>query len=148
MRGRDWQALRELMALRAHFEQFFEQALMPSSPPALSADAAYEPPTDVWEDARRIVVEMELPGVRADSLEVRLEGTDIVISGSMAGFDDRTAAFLRIERPRGRFARRLALPCAVQESTTATLQGGVLTVVALKTTGGRRIAIDPEEAGA
>jgi HSP20 family protein len=144
MRGRDWQALRELLALRAHFQQLFEQALMPSSSLALSADAAYEPATDVWEDASHVVVEMELPGVRADDLEVHLEGNHVVISGSMASPDERTATFLRIERPRGRFARRLVLPCPVKDSTTAMLDGGVLTVVLLKATGGRRISIDSE----
>jgi HSP20 family protein len=144
MRTRDWQALRELLALRARFQQFFELALIPPTLPALSADAAYEPPVDAWEDADRIVVEVELPGVPGDDIEVRLEDRSLLIAGSTPARDEPGSVYLRIERPRGRFARRVSLPAAVHGSPEATLTGGVLTVVLRKSTSSRRI---PVEAG-
>ena len=142
MRGVEWHVLRELLALRARFNEFFEKALLPSSSPAAVAPGgSHEPQADVWEDGSRLVVEVELPGVAHADLDVRLEGDDLVVGGQSAADAPPGCSYLRIERPRGRFGRRIELPVAVTGSPRATLKNGVLTVTLEPVARARRIPV-------
>ncbi len=145
MRDLDWRVVRELLALRAHFREFFERAMLPSSPPALSA-AALEPAADVWESEQELVVEVELPGVSGSGVTARLEESNLVVSGTFPDASGGAGTFLRLERPRGPFHRVIALPSPVQGTPAATLKAGVLEVRLTKTAPGRRrIPVRPEE---
>ena len=144
MRDLDWRVVRELLALRAHFREFFERALLPSSPPALSA-TALEPAADVWESDSELVVELELPGVSRSAVTARLEDTRLVVSGTFPDPPGTTGTFLRLERPRGPFQRVITLPSPVRGTPAATLRAGVLEVrMDKEAPGRRRIPVEPE----
>jgi HSP20 family protein len=71
----------------------------------------WEPPADVLETAREVVVVVALPGVDADRVEVAIDRGDLVIRGDRVlpqGLRD--AVIHRLELPQGHFERRLALP--------------------------------------
>lgn len=134
----DWRAVRELMAAGERLRDIVERALLPSSPMAVVRPAAFEPPIDVWENDSEVIVEAELPGSRSDNVDLRLEGSSLVLSGALPEPGEPHGAYLRIERPRGRFRRVVALPAEVTGEPRATMRGGVLQVRLPKSGQGRR----------
>ena len=134
----DWRVVRELMAAGERLRDVVERALLPSSPMAVVQPVAFEPPIDVWENDSEIIVEAELPGSRSDTIDLRLESGALVLSGALPEPADRRGAYLRIERPRGRFHRVISLPAEVAGEPRATMHGGVLQIRLPKAAGGRR----------
>jgi HSP20 family protein len=124
----DWRVVRELMAVGEHLREVVERALLPSSPVAVTQPAAFEPPIDVWETDTELIVEAEIPGSRSDDVGLRLEGSSLVLSGELPDVAEPRGAYLRIERPRGRFHRTVTLPVEVTGEPRATMRGGVLQV--------------------
>lgn len=87
------------------------------------------PAVNLWEDAERVHVEAELPGLQLANLEVQVTGDELTISGERSTLAPEGAAFHRRERGAGSFSRVVHLPCAVDaEGVQAALQQGVLTV--------------------
>jgi HSP20 family molecular chaperone IbpA len=81
----------------------------------LAADAdrsrpRWEPPVDVYAGTEQVLVEVALPGVPAERMEVVLGPGELVIRGERR-LPQRPAGteLQRLEIPYGRFERRLAL---------------------------------------
>jgi HSP20 family protein len=143
----DWRVVRELMVTGTRLRELVERALLPSSPIALTRSATFEPPVDVWETDTEIIIEAELPGSRSGDIDLRLDGGSLVLSGDLSENAESRGAYLRIERPRGRFHRVVSLPVEVVGEPRATLRGGVLQVRLPKTgTARRRVSIVKEGA--
>jgi HSP20 family protein len=71
----------------------------------------WEPPVDILETGREVLVLVALPGVDPDQVEVAIEGGDLVVAGTrVLPGELRTAVIHRLELPQGRFARRVRLP--------------------------------------
>jgi HSP20 family protein len=89
-------------------------------------------PLNVWHDENAIYVEGDLPGVKADTLEVTVTGGDKLTIKAERPAPERVegVAWLRAERPVGTYARVLGLPVAVDaEKVEASYLGGVLRVI-------------------
>jgi len=143
----DWRSVRELMALAERLREATERVLLPVSPVRLGQPAAFEPPVDVWESETEVIVEAELPGVKVDDIDLRLDAGALILSGNLPERSELSGAHLRIERPRGRFHRAVGLPAEVASEPRATLRGGVLKVRLPKTrTSRRRVAVKGEDA--
>jgi HSP20 family protein len=90
----------------------------------------WSPPVDVYEARDRLVVVVEVPGLPPEALRVACRERTLVVTG-----ERRTrraaaeASFLCLERPQGRFERRIPLNVPVDVAQArATLGGGLLTV--------------------
>jgi HSP20 family molecular chaperone IbpA len=94
-----------------------------------SAQAVWEPPADVFEDDREVVVVVALPGVVAERVEVTTEHGAISVRAErpqpLAG---SSHAIRQLEIPYGRFARRIPLPGVRLEPTSTELTHGCLVV--------------------
>lgn len=95
------------------------------------AEGPWNPPVDVFECRGKLVVLVEAPGLAPESLKVTQRDGALVVSGERrpsrppAG----TTGFLCMERPHGRFSRRVPLDVAVDvKSAEATLSRGLLTI--------------------
>lgn len=125
--------LRELHRLQENMNRLFEEVLTRSSGSATleaSGSGAWKPPTDLLEEAERYVVRADLPGVDAADVEVLVERGRLVLRGERRraepGSDE---AYLRVERPDGRFLVQIALPASVdQQRIQASHSNGVLEV--------------------
>jgi HSP20 family protein len=72
---------------------------------------AWEPPVDVLETEREVLVLVALPGVNLDEVQAAIEDGELVILGTRAvPAALREAVIHRLELPQGRFERRVALP--------------------------------------
>jgi HSP20 family protein len=76
-----------------------------------SREASWEPPIDVLETDREILILVALPGVDPEHVEAVIENGTLVVSGQrVLPVELRNARIHRLELPQGRFERRIALP--------------------------------------
>ena len=93
------------------------------------ARPVWEPPVDVFEDEREIVIVVALPGVSAEGIEVTLEAGALVIRAeSRMLFGSPHCEIRCMEIPYGRFERKIALPVGRFETGTRQWADGCLTL--------------------
>ncbi len=71
----------------------------------------WQPPADVLETEREVLILVALPGVDPNAVEVAIEDGTLFVAGVRAfPAELRGAAIHRMELPQGRFERRVPLP--------------------------------------
>lgn len=109
-------------AERMH-RQFFRVAASPR------ATMTWEPPADVYENDREVLVMVAMPGVTADHVEVRAEGGVLVIRAKRpTPLAASRLAVRQLEIPYGVFERRIAMPAGLFELEPPELSHGCLVV--------------------
>lgn len=85
---------------------------------------------DVFEDDQEVCVMAEMPGVRADDVEVRLEGNTLLLGGHKRDAIDLQREHVHLmERSYGQFFRMVPLPFSPDVGQVdAVFENGVLTV--------------------
>lgn len=89
-------------------------------------------PTDILETADEVRCMIEVPGLRPEDLDVRMENNVLTISGEKKPWtegEEREAGFRLNERRYGRFERSFVLPQTVNaDQVRANYENGVLIV--------------------
>jgi HSP20 family protein len=106
--------------------------------PQLDAQAGSEslaagnfvPAVDVYEDTQKLVLNLEVPGIRREDLDINVEGRTLTVRGERKFESEaKEENFHRIERRFGSFVRSFTLPSSVNpEEITATTADGVLSI--------------------
>jgi HSP20 family protein len=95
-----------------------------------STVGAFVPPADLLIDDDGVTVYMDVPGLRAENLEIELENDVLTVRGERPfpyAREDGAGPVRRIERGFGRFERTLRVPAGLDpESVEASLADGVL----------------------
>lgn len=94
------------------------------------------PAADVYETDTAMVIELDMPGVDSDAVEISVLDGRLTVSGERHGqaestddVTDSAARYRLRERRRGRFSREFAVPSHADESAiSATNRQGVYTV--------------------
>jgi len=87
------------------------------------------PAVNVWETEDSLKVELELPGVKADEVQLSVVGGELSIKVDRPDVEQTEVTYHRRERAVGSFARVLRLPFEVDaDRVEADLRHGVLTV--------------------
>ncbi|MBS1799962.1 MAG: Hsp20/alpha crystallin family protein [Acidobacteria bacterium] len=91
---------------------------------------SFVPAVDVYEDAQKVTVKLEVPGIAREDLDVRLENQTLTVTGERKFENEaKKENFHRIERSFGSFIRTFTLPLTVDtESIKANYDAGVLTI--------------------
>ena len=98
----------------------------------------WEPPVDVLETEREVLVLVALPGVDPDQVEAAIEDGDLVVAGErVLPRELRTAVIHRLELPQGRFERRVRLPAGRYAAVRRAMTNGCL-VITLEKAGNYR----------
>ena len=120
----------ELERLRARVGRLFVALQEASEMAAGEAGAAWLPAVDVCESEACVTVTVELPGVRAEQIEVALTNEELRVRGrKRKGAPRGVISHLCSERSFGQFARAIPLRWPVRkDGATAELKDGVLTV--------------------
>jgi HSP20 family protein len=93
------------------------------------ARATWEPPADVFEDAREVVVVVALPGVAAEDVEVTREpGALVVRAQRPLPIAEMHHAVRQLEIPYGNFERRVPLPEGRFDGASSEVARGCLVV--------------------
>lgn len=94
-----------------------------------NAPARQRTPVNVWMQDDNVFVEMIMPGVNEDDLDISLEGKRLTVRGERSVALPEGVRVIRHERLDGRFERQIQLPYRVEaEGVKALLENGVLTV--------------------
>ena len=76
-----------------------------------TSEPSWEPPIDVLETDREVLILIALPGVDPDEVIAVIDKGMLVVSGHrVLPAELRNARILRLELPQGRFERRIPLP--------------------------------------
>jgi HSP20 family protein len=137
-----WDPLRELMSLQNQL------ARVTGSLGWSDGGGTWLPAVDVFDSHEAVVIKADLPGVRLEDVDVRLEENVLTLRGERRPEAAPEEEFYRVERPVGRFERIVTLPQAIKgDECTADFAGGVLTVRVPKhaETQPRRIPIDAKD---
>ncbi len=98
-----------------------------------AAEFSWEPPADVFETEREILIELALPGVLAEDIEVSVEAGILVVRGERSRPNiPGPAVIRRMELPHGRFERRIRLAPGRYEFAKRALADGCLQLVLRK----------------
>ena len=92
--------------------------------------STFVPAVDVYEDAGRLVLKLEIPGVKPEDLDIRVENQTLPIKGERKfESSEKAENFHRIERRFGTFVRSFTMPQTVDVNiVTADSDAGVLTI--------------------
>ena len=127
---RDWM-WSEALQMLAQAERLHQQVFRPQTAGRLRP--SWEPPVDVLETEREVLILAALPGVDVQKVEAVIENGTLVLSGERTvPAEFRTAKIHRLELPQGRFERRLALPPGVYGEVRRFEVNGCLAVTLAK----------------
>jgi HSP20 family protein len=121
-------------SLNSIFNEFAGPSITTEPSEGSTAAASFVPAVDVYEDAQKVVLKLEVPGVKAEDLDIKLENQRLTIKGERKFEEDHKAEnYHRIERRFGSFTRSFTLPQTVDmENVSAGYDAGVLTVTMAK----------------
>jgi HSP20 family protein len=90
----------------------------------------WHPPVDIYEDKDGVVLKAELPGMKKDDIDVRVENNVLTMNGQRKREQEvKEDGYYRCERSYGSFSRSFSLPTTVDvKKINASYKDGVLTV--------------------
>lgn len=117
----------EALDLLARAERMHRDVFRPAR--VVGQVPTWEPPVDMIETDREVIVLVALPGVDPDKVEAIIDGADLVVAGSrILPAELRTAIIHRLELPQGRFERRVPLPAGRYTSISRTMAHGCILI--------------------
>jgi HSP20 family protein len=126
--------LKELLDLQDRMNRLFEETLSSGGIEELGALApGWAPLADVFDTPDAYLLEIELPGLARDSIDVQVEGRQLTVRGERHPGGGRSATFHRLERQHGPFARSFRFDVDIDaESVRAEIRDGLLSLVVPK----------------
>ena len=121
-----WDPFRELSIFPGRFGRFLDKDWE-----KVMSTTEWNPSVDIFENENDIVVKVEVPGINAKDIDVRMENNVLMLKGERK-FEKETKEenYHRVEREYGSFSRAFALPTAVKEDKiTAEYKDGILKIV-------------------
>jgi len=123
-----WEPLSELERVTERMRRMLDQTFGSFGWPAPAEARGWSPLVDIEEADDAYVIEVELPGVKPENVNIELVGNELTITGKVKERKHK-GALRRQARRTGRFAYRVALPTRVEaDNVEASLSDGVLTV--------------------
>lgn len=123
-----WEPFREL----ANLQERVGRALQTENRnhEELLSSGAFLPPVDIYEDDHHVTLKLEVPGVKQDDIDIRVENNNLTIRGERKlEKDEKEENFRRVERSYGSFFRSFTLPSTVTtENVEAECEHGILTI--------------------
>lgn len=126
-----WEPLREIARLQDDFNRFFDnRAWRWRSANEEELSAHFVPAVDIYEDNDKLALSVELPGMAAKDVDVRIENGVLTIKGERKiEKEDKKENYIRVERTYGTFTRSFNLPNTVDsEKVKADFKDGLLEV--------------------
>jgi HSP20 family protein len=131
-----WDPFQDLLAIQDEMNQLFGRAVGqgPGRSQGQSGERMWAPALDISERKDAYVVTVEVPGIKAEDLDITLEDGLLTIQGERRFTQESTEQqFHRVERRYGSFRRSITLPAQVQaEQIEASFEDGVLQVIVPK----------------
>ena len=92
-------------------------------------EPAFFPPLNVWEEGDTLKVDVEIPGVKLEDVEVSFDNGELTIKGEKNVAIEESATLHRRERRAGSFTRTMTVPWEIKaDQVSAELKDGILRV--------------------
>ena len=130
---RDFMSLDPFRLFPNRMEHLFEEPLALFRPVMATEEwplRAWTPPCDIFETDKELVIKFELPEVKKEDVEVKIEQNVLTLHGERK-FEEKTDRenYHRVERRYGEFTRSFSVPLYVEAAKiNAEFKDGVLTV--------------------
>ena len=124
-----WDTYRDVLALQNRMNSLFQDFSRGNGSGDEPVTAAgFVPPVDIYEDENKLVFKIEIPGMRQEDLDVRMENHTLTVKGERSfQSEGKDENFHRVERRYGSFYRAFTVPNTIdQESIKADYDAGVL----------------------
>jgi HSP20 family protein len=120
-----WDPFREVVVMQNRLNSLFRDL---NGDNDLLAAASFVPAVDIYEDAQKVVLKLEVPGIEEKDLDVRVENHTLTVKGERKfEAEEKEQNFHCIERRYGSFYRAFTLPSTVDtENVKAGYTAGVL----------------------
>jgi HSP20 family protein len=122
--------LNDVAVLQSRLNSIFQDFARPDETSEALMAGNFVPAVDVYEDAEKLVLKLEIPGIRREDLDIQVEGRMLTVKGERKfETEEKEENFHRIERRYGSFIRSFTLPSTVNtEKVDATSAEGVLSI--------------------
>lgn len=126
-----WEPFRDLVSTHDHFNQLFNETFARAFGDQKEVSLrTWVPPVDIRETEDSLVLKAELPGVKPDDVEIRVEDSTLYMKGERKFEKEvKEENFHRVERSYGTFSRSFSLPSSIDsDKVKAEYQNGILTL--------------------
>ncbi len=125
-----WETYRDVVALQNRMNSLFQDFSRNNGENEQVTAASFVPPVDIYEDEHKLVLKLEIPGIRQEDLDVRMENTTLSVRGERSfESEGKEENFHRVERRYGSFYRGFTVPNTIDpESIKADYDAGVLRI--------------------
>jgi HSP20 family protein len=121
-----WDPFNNMLTLREAMSQLFEESYV--APTTGRNGQSFVPALDLSETTDGYLVEVTVPGLKPEEIDVTVENNVLTIKGTLnRTAEDSKRNYHRIERRYGSFQRTIALPTTVKaDGIAAELNNGIL----------------------
>jgi HSP20 family protein len=122
-----WNPNRRALSMAEAIDSLFDNAFVMPRDGGL---AMTSPNVDVIENAENVVVKAEMPGMKPEDVDIRVEGNLLSLHGEYKDESEKQEGQYHVrERRQGSFSRTIPLPSEVDtEKANAEFENGVLTL--------------------
>ena len=126
--------LKELLDLQERMNRLFNETLSRGDADDSGLLApSWAPAADVFDTPEAYLLEIELPGLARDSIDVQVKGRELTVRGERHPAGGRSATFHRLERQYGPFARSFRFDVDIDaEGVRAEIRDGLLNLIVPK----------------
>ena len=122
-----WQPAHPALSMREAINQLFDESIWASTRPWGNGFGNFQAPMDVYTDGDGYVVEVALPGLPPDQIDIQMVGNTLTVSGEARFEAPEGRQYLVRQRQYGRFQTSVTLPDAADASQVkAGFEHGVL----------------------
>ena len=127
-----WDPFREVVTMQNRLNSLFRDLNKEGDSPLSTAE--FVPAVDIYEDDKKVMLKLEVPGIDEKDLDVSVENNTLTVKGERKfESEEKEENFHRIERRYGSFYRAFTLPSTVDtEHVQAKYNAGVLKLELLK----------------
>src|ERR1700733_3216786 len=124
-----WDPYRDVVPLQNRMNSLFQDFSRNGENESVTA-SGFVPPVDIYEDEHKLVLKIEIPGMRQQDLDVRMENNTLTVKGERSfQSEGKEENFHRVERRYGSFYRSFTVPNTINpESIKADYYAGGLRV--------------------
>ena len=129
--------LKELLDLQERMNRFFDETLSRDRSNEMEPfTPSWVPIADVYDSPEAYLLELELPGLAKTDIDLRVKGRELTVRGERHPAGGRSAAFHRLERRYGAFARSFRFDADIDaKHVEAEIKDGLLRLTVPKSKG-------------
>jgi len=123
-----WDIFKEINTIHAEVDRIFQDFFRRIPSPKIEEKlTVFTPPVNMYDDGDKIVIEVALPGVKKEDIDLSLQDNVFTINGVRIGKTDKP--HYQQEWQYGQFEREITLPTAIKsDDIRAEYTDGILTV--------------------